>query len=473
MARIFRQRYTQNGTTKQSAKWYVEYTDADRIRRRVPGFKDKGATQQLAAELERNAERQRAGLVDAFAEHRKRPLKAHLVDWHAALVARGTSGDHADLVKSRAHRALTVCGFVYPPDVSASRLQAYLGELREAGRSVQTVNFHLQAVKQFHRWLIADRRIPDSPIAYLRGGNARTDRRHDRRAMTDEELRRLLEAARTGPTRHGMPGPQRAVLYELAATTGLRAGELRSLTWDCFDLIADPPTVTVRAAYSKHRRDDKLPLKPSTARMLARWGDESGPADREHPVFALPPKNAAMLRGDLADAGIEYRDAEGRVADFHALRHTFVSALARGGVHPKVAQQLARHSTITLTMDRYSHTVVGELVSGLQALPDLSGRPDAERLRATGTADRLPLCLPLSLPKTLPGRGAREVTRGSSDCTNTGRVASVSPKENPTKTVVSCASMRDDSTVFAGRNRPRPAGLEPATPGLGNRCSIH
>ncbi len=80
--------------------------------------------------------------------------------------------------------------------------------------------------------------------------------------------------------------------------------------------------------------------------------------------------------------------ADGRVCDFHALRHSFVSALARGGVHPKVAQQLARYSTITLTMDRYSHTVVGELAAGLQALPDLSPRPDAERLRAAGIADR-------------------------------------------------------------------------------------
>jgi hypothetical protein len=37
--------------------------------------------------------------------------------------------------------------------------------------------------------------------------------------------------------------------------------------------------------------------------------------------------------------------------DLYALRHTFISNLAAGGVHPKTAQGLARHSTITLTMD--------------------------------------------------------------------------------------------------------------------------
>lgn len=50
-----------------------------------------------------------------------------------------------------------------------------------------------------------------------------------------------------------------------------------------------------------------------------------------------------------------YVDAAGRVADFHALRHTYITNLATAGVSPKTAQTLARHSTITLTMDRYTH----------------------------------------------------------------------------------------------------------------------
>ena len=69
MARIFRQGYTQkqaDGTrkTKQSAKWYVEYVDVDGIRRRVPGYKDKKATEQLAARLEREASRRSVGAPD-------------------------------------------------------------------------------------------------------------------------------------------------------------------------------------------------------------------------------------------------------------------------------------------------------------------------------------------------------------------------------------------------------------------------
>jgi hypothetical protein len=71
--------------------------------------------------------------------------------------------------------------------------------------------------------------------------------------------------------------------------------------------------------------------------------------------------------------------------DFHALRHTFLTNLARSGVHPKVAQALARHSTITLTMDRYTHTVLEDQVKALAKLPDL-GMSDVESAKATGTA---------------------------------------------------------------------------------------
>ena len=44
----------------------------------------------------------------------------------------------------------------------------------------------------------------------------------------------------------------------------------------------------------------------------------------------------------LERAEIDYMDDGGRVADFHALLHSFISALATGGVAPKIAQSLAR-----------------------------------------------------------------------------------------------------------------------------------
>ncbi|MCX7429403.1 MAG: hypothetical protein NTW96_27735, partial [Planctomycetia bacterium] len=68
-----------------------------------------------------------------------------------------------------------------------------------------------------------------------------------------------------------------------------------------------------------------------------------------------------------------------------------VGITASGGVHPKVAQALARHGSISLTMDRYTHTVVGDLRDALHALPDLS--PEVQQALKTGS-DGLPVNAP-------------------------------------------------------------------------------
>ena len=67
-------------------------------------------------------------------------------------------------------------------------------------------------------------------------------------------------------------------------------------------------------------------------------------------------------------------------------RHQFISSLAAAGVHPKICQALARHSTITLTMDLYSHVGLFDQTSAIDKLAPLptTGR-ESHRLAATGT----------------------------------------------------------------------------------------
>src|SRR5438094_1044587 len=80
---------------------------------------------------------------------------------------------------------------------------------------------------------------------------------------------------------------------------------------------------------------------------------------------------ADMLRIDLAAAGIPFADADGRVCDFHAWRHSFITLLERSGVSPKLAQELARHSDIRLTMNVYTHTGLYDLGSAVASLPTM------------------------------------------------------------------------------------------------------
>jgi integrase len=72
---------------------------------------------------------------------------------------------------------------------------------------------------------------------------------------------------------------------------------------------------------------------------------------------------------------LPYHDSEGRFLDFHSLRHGFISFLVAGGVHPKTAQRLARHGSISLTLDRYTHQLGGNEEAALAVLPALGAKP--------------------------------------------------------------------------------------------------
>ncbi len=106
--------------------------------------------------------------------------------------------------------------------------------------SPQSCNHHLRAAKQFSRWLWRD-------------GRAKTDPRHQRRALEPAEVARLLPTAEHGPAVAGLAGHVRATLYRLVLGTGFRANECRTLVPEVFNLDTQPPTVTMRAA--RVRRD--------------------------------------------------------------------------------------------------------------------------------------------------------------------------------------------------------------------------
>jgi site-specific recombinase XerC len=249
------------------------------------------------------------------------------------------------------------------------------------------VNAYLRAVKSFAAWLERDRRTADSPLSHLSAGNAKLDPRHERRTLPVEELRLLLQAAKNSTKDfRGLLGQDRLMLYAVAMGTGFRVGELASLRPESFDLAANPPTATVEAGYAKNRQEATQPLPLDLAAALLVYL-----ADRPagQPVWrgSWSDDAADMLRIDLEAAGIPYRDGEGRVTDFHGLRHSFISLMAQSGIHPKLAQSLARHSTITLTMDRHAHVQLFDQAAALAALPSFmpSHRGPEEVLAATGT----------------------------------------------------------------------------------------
>ncbi len=279
-----------------------------------------------------------------------------------------------------------------------------------AGRlSIRTSNYYLRDFKGFLNWLVRDGRTDRNPFTHLAGLNADVENGLQRRALPSEEFARLVEATRKGRTVRRLSGADRGILYIVAANTGLREQELASLTPESFDLDAETPTVTVEASYSKRRRRDVQPIRSDLAELLRDWLADRSAGERLWPG-AWWRHGAKIIRHDLATARaawlaeaekdpeeaarrerstvLAFEDAAGRRFDFHALRHQFISNLAAAGVHPKVAQELARHSDIRLTLDRYTHLGLHDQAAALDLLPGLPSpgpQTDAPALAATGT----------------------------------------------------------------------------------------
>lgn len=245
---------------------------------------------------------------------------------------------------------------------------------REQPWGAMTTHFASQALRRFTAWLVRRKRLPADSLLELRAGSAAGDHRHDRRPLTDPQMRRLLVATRASTTTlRGLTGEDRYQLYLTAAATGFRAAELASLTPELFALNATPPVVHLPDRVDKAGRKTVQPIPRAVADELRAYlaAKQAG-----EPVWPgrWHLEAAEVLRVDLTAAGIPYaiQGPDGPLyADFHALRHTFIASLDRAGVTLKQAMHLARHSTPVLTARVYGRADLAELAAAADRIGGL------------------------------------------------------------------------------------------------------
>jgi integrase len=182
-------------------------------------------------------------------------------------------------------------------------------------------------------------------------------------ALTVEQSTRLLKAIRHTTTYW-------PTLIALA--TGMRRGEILALRWKNLDLdhgtvrVVESLEQTKAALRFKSTKTDKaraVPLpkfaiaelrdwKRQQAENLLRLGVRQSPEGLVCAREDGEPKQPASLTHEFAY--LIGRVAVPRVR-FHDLRHSHATQLLAAGVHPKIVQERLGHSTITVTMDLYSH----------------------------------------------------------------------------------------------------------------------
>ncbi len=493
--RVFRTSYKdRTGRKREASRWYVEFKDHLDTVRRLPAFTSKAASEEMGRNLEKLVAYHRAtggqtdpklsewlvglpprtrdrlvaiGLLDSERVGVGKPLADHLDDFTDALRGKGDTEKQIRQLTQRIRKVCLGCGFKTFGDISAAAVWRFIGKLRDDCYKTRTRCHYLGAVRQFTKWMRDERRASDDPLAGMKPETV--DDEAEAGVFEPDELRTLLTETERGPVRRRMTGFERRLLYELAGSTGFRSKECRTITWGDIDLGADPPTATVTAKHAKNRKLYDQPLTASLTQVLARCREIRGRVDPEDLVFPVTPDEtriAAMLRDDMRAAGLPECDSAARPRNFHSLRHSFGSHLARANVSPKLAMDLMRHSDVNLTLRRYSHTLLPDRSSAIQKLPDFS-QPERSVARATGTSDSEPVesVLASCLAPQRQFTGAQVGASGQSGV----KCQDADTKRKPRQTRRKSGFAGDSGQSVV---KP-PNGLEPLTCGLQNRCSAN
>lgn len=373
----------------KGGSWFIRLKDA----RGKDTTKNLGKVKSRALELAKleraQLVRQRLGHVDERAEklkaELKRPIEEHLAAHRDYLSSKGNVPAHIDSTIGKATEAAACCGWRTLQDVTAESLDGFRRDLLDRGTSHVTVNRHTRACKQLTRWLTRSGKLAADPLLGVVMLNEQTDRRRVRGVFSDDELGRLFAVAQsksvTTPARFNSEGrqtdngrtfniPGRDVLYRLAASTGLRLGEIRSLKVSDFRLDEQSPVVLLPAKASKRGTLDVQPLPADLVCELRTVFATMHPSTQ--PWCKLPSGMAQIIAADCSAAGIEALTPGGEIRDFHSLRGTYITRLAKANVPFATVQRLARHSTPTLTAKHYVSLGLVDTAAAVDLLPAIA-----------------------------------------------------------------------------------------------------
>jgi integrase len=253
-----------------------------------------------------------------------------------------------------------------------SHLQKYYADKVTNGRCDGKGGLSNQSVRHHHmvlhkalqiavKWGLVVRNVAD-------GIDIPRARHIEMQTWDEAELNKFLEAAKSTPY---------YALFYTALFTGMRRSELLALRWQDIDLIysqiyvnlsmhqiKDGSFIFTAPKTDKSRRT--IALTPSTFLVL-----ESYRKAREVECKML---GVTLQDGDLVFStlgkplrpntitrawGILASKAGVKVIRLHDARHTHASLMLKQGIHPKFVQERLGHSTISITLDTYSHVAPG------------------------------------------------------------------------------------------------------------------
>jgi integrase len=356
---IFRPKRTKNGKAQVSRLYRGRYRlEGDTKLNDVPlHTSDKRVAQQRLEQIVRDKQMEQAGMIapQAVRNAAQSPLEGHLKQYVADLRALNRDGQYVNELQNRVLKLIRDCGWELLRDVTADSFQTWRAK---QNRSPKTLNEYLASVSSLLSWMEKHERIAKNPLKHVQKVQTNGKQVRPRRAFADDEMRRLLAVA----------GPRKA-LYLTAALTGLRRSELAQLEHSDIHFEAETPFLNVRASTTKNHKQAVIALHPDVKAELNLLV-KSLPSS-ETRVFAHLMPSMDRFRADLKAAGVEFINEKGLRADFHSLRYTLATNLARAGTAPRVAMEIMRHSDMRLTAKTYTDAGLLPIADAVLNLPSL------------------------------------------------------------------------------------------------------
>ncbi len=252
--------------------------------------------------------------------------------------------------------------------ISAQQIQEFVNTFADTSKSQVTII--VGTMKNIFATAYAEGLVERDPtVALIR---PKTQRKNDRRALTVDETRRILEVIRTHPESLLL-----AVLYYL----GVRRGEALGLKWGDFDFTEDQVHIVRDIDYTgsiaqvgdlKTQASDRYIPVPAELKQMLLLNKGKTNEYIFHTGKGAPLPQATFKRIwsrlMLAAGCVEWREKKpdtDREYDIlkcikptltpHFFRHNFVTLLYEAGVDPLIAMKIVGHSNYQTTADVYTH----------------------------------------------------------------------------------------------------------------------
>lgn len=365
---------------RKDGRWaakYTVHTSTGPKRRDVYGKTRKEVAQKLREALDRNPgiTQDPVNLEDF--------LKRWLEDSVKDSVSKSTWERYEQIVRVHIIPSL---GRVKLGDLSPLQVQVLYKSKTEEGlspRSVQYIHVTLhKALKQAMRWGFLTRNVTESV-------DVPKIKKKEIRPLNPEQVDRLMR---------GLENDRDRALYALAVTTGMRRGEILGLKWSDVDLETE--ALQVRRALSLTRKDKTgrglifvppksakgkrgIALTPFMVDILKKYQRiRSGKGACEDGLLFPNPQGEPLRPSTISQhfKRLAKRTGLPPTVRFHDLRHTCATLLLSKGIHPKIVQEILGHSTVSITLDTYSHVLPNMQKEAVRAMEGMISKGETDNV---------------------------------------------------------------------------------------------